>query len=199
MWSGWQSYAEAMKNVIGLTGLDCWEKHDAYKDCALYGGFRVMHEEFCIVSDFPEVIKHDDQYRPHCDTGPSHRWRDGFEIYHIHGVKVDKRIVIHPETITIDEIKSESNQEVRRIMIERMGVDKYLSETNAKILDVDMRGVSGAGARCLIQDSFGQQWFVGTDGSTERVYHMAVSNVKTCKEAHEQLCGFDEKLIKMEG
>ncbi len=32
----------------------------------------------------------DDRGQPHCDDGPSHRWRDGFEIYHLHGVRFDR-------------------------------------------------------------------------------------------------------------
>ncbi len=51
-----------------------------------------MHEEFCIVSDFPEILTKDEQNRPHNKYGPSHRWRDGFEIYHLDGVRLPKEL-----------------------------------------------------------------------------------------------------------
>ena len=70
MWPGFSSYAEAMRDVLGLTGLNCWEKWKSYEDASIYGGFRVMHEEFCIVSELPTVLKVNAQNRPHCDTGP---------------------------------------------------------------------------------------------------------------------------------
>src|SRR3990167_1100142 len=200
MWAAWQSYADGCHNVLGLTGLKCWKAHEPYRQAALYGGYRVMHPEFCIVSEFPEALHIDDQNRAHNDSGPSHRWKDGFEIYHIHGIKFYRRIVMHPETITIDEIKSQTNQEIRRILVERFGVDKYLSEIGAKVIDADMRGIEGAGARCLMEDDQKQKWFVGTDGSTDRVYYMNVPNtVSTCKQAHEVLAGFSESKIQMEG
>jgi len=95
---------------------------------------------------------------------------------------------------------SEKNQEVRRIMIERYGVGKYLVETEATVLDSDFRGTPGGGARALMEDKNKIKWLVATDGSTDRVYHMMVDiSAETCKEAHESLCGFDESLIKIEG
>lgn len=51
-----------------------------------------MHEEFCIVSDFPEKLEVNDRYQPHSTSGASHRWRDGFEIYHLNGVRFDKEM-----------------------------------------------------------------------------------------------------------
>ena len=96
-----------------------------------------MHEEFCIVSDFPEVLKVDEQNRPHCDDGPSHRWRDGWEMYYIHGVKVTRQIVVEPESITIDQVRKEENAELRRVMIERMGWDRFCSEAKLKVIHTD--------------------------------------------------------------
>ena len=136
MWAGWTSYVQAMRDVLNLK-LPIFEKYQAWEDAAIYGGFRWMHEEFCIVSDFPEVLKKDDQNRPHCDNGPSHRWRDGWEIYFIHGVKVNRQIVMHPETITIDQVRQEKNAEVRRVMIERMGWDKFCSQAKLKVIHTD--------------------------------------------------------------
>ena len=63
-----------------------------------------------------------------------------------------------------------------------------------------MRGVVGAGARALMKDDKDDMWFIGTDGSTDRVYNMYVGKgYTTCKAAHEALCGFSESLIKAEG
>jgi hypothetical protein len=98
------------------------------------GGFRVMHEEFCIVSDFPERICKDDQNRPHSDDGPSHRWRDGWELYHIHGVLVTRQIVMEPQTLTTQQIDAEENAEVRRVMIQRFGQERYVRESGAKVV-----------------------------------------------------------------
>ena len=97
-----------------------------------------MHPEFCIVCDFPEHIKVDERNRPHCVDGPSHLWRGGMEAYYIHGVRVDKRIVMQPETITVDEIEAERNLEVQRVMMDLYGLGKYLADTGARVIDEDI-------------------------------------------------------------
>jgi hypothetical protein len=125
MWVGFQAYSEAMRDVLVLKGLNCWGSFEAYKDCAEHGGFRVMHEEFCIVSDFPEVIKRDAQNRPHCSDGPSHRWRDGFEIYHLNGVAVPKYLVMTPEgQLSLDFFLNEKNADVKAEFIKKYGFDR---------------------------------------------------------------------------
>ena len=160
----------------------------------------LMYENLVIACEHPSNLKKDDQGRLHCDDGTAISWEDGYELYFINGVNVDEQIVMSPESITADQIQSQSNQEKRRIMIERYGTGKYLTDIDASVIDVDLRGVDGGGARALMRESNGNQWLVATDGSTERVYHLFVpSNVKTCREAHEAICGFSELLVKAEG
>jgi len=156
-----------------------------------------MHEKFCIVSDFPEVLCKNERNQPHCEDGPSHRWRDGWELWFLEGVRVTEQIVMRPETLTFSQIKAETNAEVRRIMRNRFGEGRYLRETKAKVLHMDYEGARvGAAPRALMQDEEGRRFLVGTDGSTKRTYYMEVpATVTTCREAHVALCGFDEAKI----
>ena len=140
MWASFCAYAEAMRDVLKLK-LPQFEKYQAWEDAAIHGGFRVMHPEFCIVSDFPAEIHVDEQNRPHNDHGPSHRWRDGWALYHVHGVRVDDWIVEHPERITVQAIESETNAEVRRVMTERYGTARYLLDSGAVAVATDDYGV----------------------------------------------------------
>ena len=84
---GYNAYLAAARDVLGLR-LPEHENYAYLEQADIHGGFRVMHPEFCIVSDFPEFIHVDEQNRPHCETGPSHRWRDGWSIYHWHGTRI---------------------------------------------------------------------------------------------------------------
>jgi hypothetical protein len=131
MWAAWDCYLTAARDILGLR-LPAHEAYAAWEQCAIEGGFRIMHEEFCMVSDFPERILADDQHRPHCDDGPSHRWRDGWSLWHIHGVRVTEQIVMRPDTLTIQQIRDEDNAEVRRVMIERFGQDRYITESGMR-------------------------------------------------------------------
>lgn len=137
MWAGSPAYYEAMRDVIGLTGLDCWEKYQPWEDCAKEGSFRYLHEKFCIVSDFPSALTTDAEHRPHAEDGPSHEWRDGWKLFHIHGVRVAEHVVMAPQTITAEQITGEQNQEVRRVMIERMGWDRFCSICKMRVLHRD--------------------------------------------------------------
>lgn len=140
MWAAFPSYIAAMRDVLGLQ-LPAFVKYQAWEDSARHGSFRIMHEEFCMVSDFPKQIHKDAENRPHNDSGPSHEWRDGWKLYHIHGVRVPQLVVEHPEQITVQMIDEETNSEVRRIMIERYGQSRYLLDAGAIVLNRDDYGV----------------------------------------------------------
>ncbi len=140
---------------------------------------------------------------PHCEDGPARKWAgdeacpEGHEAYYIRGQLVPEKVVMRPETLTIQEIKEEKNAEVRRIMRERFGECRYLQETGAKVIDADFESArKGAANRVLMKDDENQLWLVGTDGSTGRTYYMRVQDrIKTCREAHESLFGFPESVI----
>jgi hypothetical protein len=67
----------AFRDVLGLK-LPAHKKLAQWEQFVIEGGMHVMHEEFCIVFDFPEIMRSDERNRPHCADGPSHRWRDGW-------------------------------------------------------------------------------------------------------------------------
>jgi hypothetical protein len=137
MWSSYDCYLSACRDVLKLT-LPSHEKYRAWESCAIEGGFRLMHDEFCIVSDRPEILSVDEQNRPHNETGPSHRWRDGWHLYHWHGLRLDEthQYIIHsPQLITVEAIEAEKNAEIRRVMMEKFGYAKYISECNAVVVD----------------------------------------------------------------
>jgi hypothetical protein len=133
MWSAWDCYLSACRDILGLK-LPQYEKYAAWEEAALTGGFRIMHEEFCMVSDFPCRLKLDELNRPHCADGPSHEWRDGWKLYHWHGLRIDAQIIEAPETITVAQIEAEQNTEIRRVMIDRYGPKKYLADSGATIV-----------------------------------------------------------------
>jgi len=85
--SDWVAYLSFFRHVAKLK-LPQYEKFQHYENAAIHGGPRIMHAEFCMISDRPEILTVDEQIRPHNDTGPFCRWRDGTALYSIHGVRV---------------------------------------------------------------------------------------------------------------
>jgi hypothetical protein len=192
MWGGWVSFLTSFRD-LGWLKLKEYENLKHYEDAG-DAGFRCLHEEFCIVTENPEFIHMDAQDRPHCDDGPSHRWRDGWSLYHVHGVRVPDFVIMRPHEITPAIIKAEDNQEVRRVMIDRYGPQRYLHETKAELIDADVwQGLP----RGLFEDQHGDRYLYGSDNSTGRIYSMPVeAECKTCAQAHENICGFSESLIQ---
>ena len=168
MWSTWDSYFTAFRDVIGLQ-LPEDEKYRAWEACAVEGGFRVVHEEFCIVCDRPEVLTIDDQNRPHNATGPSHRWRDGWALYYWHGMRIPAELnfIIHsPEQITVADIEGQTNSELRRVMVDRYGPARFVVDSGAVVvqeLPADHRMVGLRSARLLRKEVSGDEPIVFVD------------------------------------
>lgn len=134
MWSAWDCYLTAARDILGL----CLPQHEAYhhwEQAAINGGFRWMHEEFCMVSDFPEILKVDDQNRPHSEIGPSHRWRDGWSIYHWHGVRVPAHWIEDRANLDPREVIQADNVELRAAGAAIVGWPRMLQVLKARVIN----------------------------------------------------------------
>ena len=197
MWGQYDSYLTACRDVLGLKGLKCWDKYKPWEEAAIHGSWRIMHPEFCIVSDFPERLEKDEQNRPHSITGPSHRWRDGFEFYYIHGVKLEKDLweKIVSGKMTAEEVFAVENTEHRRIAYEIMDKTKMKALKNFQVLD-EVKD-DGHGYPMKIISFKTQQYdmpFIYLncfDPSTGREYFVETKE-KTCLSAKNVSFGLDE-------
>ena len=108
------------------------------------------------------------------------------------GVPVPAHAFFEPEKITIEEILGAANAEVRRMMLQRMGVDRFISETEQWVVDQDS---DPGGKRLLIRfNRFARTvtYLMCSCPSTARVYLMQVpDSVQTCHAAAAWLAGFD--------
>ena len=187
MWAGYECYLTACRDILGLR-LPQHEAYSYWEQAAIHGGFRWMHPEFCMVCDFPEVLNIDEQNRPHCDDGPSHRWRDGWSLYYLHGVAVDEQLVCRPDTQTFGQIDGEQNQEIRSLRIERWpgGWTRYIAESGAKELDCQRNEIENT-VEALYRTPRGDQRLVVTC-PTGRIFALGVpSDVETCEQARRWL------------
>lgn len=159
-------------------------------------------EHTVLCCEGPSVVRHGGGQRLHADDGPALMFGDGVEMYTLEGYAFPRSVVMEPDSVTMQQIEAERNADRRRILIARFGIGRYLSETGAEVLHMDMIDVVpgqpqfGSMPRALLKDARGRRWLVGTDGSTQRVYHMRVPReANTCSEAHTALAGFDESWI----
>ena len=93
-----------------------------------------------IVSERPTRIRRDDRSRLHASGGPAIEYPDGTRIWAWHGVRVPRSVVESPETITIESIDGERNAEVRRVLIERYGEERFIHADGAELVSEDAAG-----------------------------------------------------------
>jgi hypothetical protein len=98
-------------------------------------GWWIPFTNIAVMSERYKEIHQDDQSRLHNMDGPAVAFRDGWSMYTVHGVNVSPSIIEHPELITLEMIDSTANVEVRRVMLEKFGFDRYIRESKSKLLD----------------------------------------------------------------
>jgi hypothetical protein len=107
-------------------------------------GWVLLYDTIAICSQRPKRIKFDAEQRLHSLDGPAIFFGKGVaaesNVYAVHGVKVKPYIVDNPEKITTDLINSETNIEVKRIMIDQYGQGRYLEDSKATVVNQDDYG-----------------------------------------------------------
>jgi hypothetical protein len=93
-----------------------------------------------MVCERPKMINRDAEGRLHSEASKAIEYPDGWGLYAWHGIIVKEHIVMRPDMITISEIEAEKNQEIKRVIIERYGIGRYLVDSNATKLDVSEYG-----------------------------------------------------------
>jgi len=113
-----------------LTGL--WE-------LAQSAGWAIPCRGVCFVAERHATLHRDERGRLHCEDGPAVAFPDGWQIHAVHGVRVPAWVIEQPERLTIAAIDAERNEEVRRVMIERYGWERYGADSGATVIDHDER------------------------------------------------------------
>jgi hypothetical protein len=156
MWASWDCYITAARDILGLRLLQ-HTQYQYWEEAAIHGGFRWMHDEFCMVCDFPEILKTDELNRPHSEVGPSHRWRDGWSIYHWHGVCVPAHWIEDRVNLDPNEVIQVENVEQRAAGCAIVGWPKMLKVLKARVIhdsgspdigqliELDLPGMSAPG------------------------------------------------------
>jgi hypothetical protein len=99
-----------------------------------------FYEHCCFVYLRPERLFLDENVRPHSSEGAAIEFSDGTEIFVWHGWEVPEKVIKDPGGIRVVEIDRERNLEVRRIMIERYGLEKFLRDSAARTIHKDKYG-----------------------------------------------------------
>jgi len=191
-WSGWDAFLSFFKDVAKLP-LD-YSKYEHWLALAEHSGPRIVHKEFCIVTDRPSVLKVDDQNRPHCEDGPFCVWRDGTALYAWHGTYIPARWVTTAKP-TATEALTWPNIEQRRAACEIVGWAAILDQLSAKTIDKDGDPEIGELLEVNLPD-IGRERFLKVRCGTGRTFALPVPlDMKTAIQANAWTYGLDPKDI----
>ena len=130
--SGWLSRYDAYHRIGVLTETD----DEVAEFCAFIRTVwdTILLDERAIVIRRPTTLLRDSEGNLHCATGPAIAWADGIEHYAWHGVWVDKRLILSPETYTRDEYQALAAEQ-RRALGESWGWDNVVALLGAVAVD----------------------------------------------------------------
>jgi hypothetical protein len=122
----------------------------------------------------------------HRPDGPAVEWESGTRYWFWRGVQVPQWLIEEPSRITPSLIRSEHNLDLRRCMIERFGVERFIRETVHRPAAEDRHGRLW---RCTFgdDDPFSavevQDVIVGRDGTRPRNFLSVPARMRTAHEA----------------
>ncbi|WP_339133883.1 DUF6745 domain-containing protein [Streptomyces sp. f51] len=99
------------------------------------------YEKVAVVSERPLSLHRDEAGRLDRGDGPALRYGDGFELYAWRGMPVPSTFLDELTALTPERIRGEENAELRRVMLEHYGYDRYLDESGAVPVHRDETGV----------------------------------------------------------
>jgi hypothetical protein len=158
MWAPWDCYITAARDILGLR-LESHATYACWEQATINGGFRWMHPKFCFVSDFPEVLRINARNQPHAEFGPSHRWRDGWSLWHLNGVKVEQWMAeSRPDEMDARRVLQIENVDQRAEVIRRLGMDRIVHQLDPAVLDTERREMGGEYRLLAVEMNHGEPW-----------------------------------------
>ena len=189
-WAGFTSFATFFRDVCGWGDVKILERLAINESLVKSCGWTWWHQNVLAISDRPKAINRDAENRLHCENGPSIEYRDGWALYHWHGVSIPKEWVTGKKP-SAKEALTWQNIEQRRAACEIVGWDNVLSELDAQVIDADGDPEIGTLLEADIPDS-GKERFLQVRCGTGRNFVLPVPrNVSTAIEASAWTYGLE--------
>ncbi|MBT2482351.1 DUF6745 domain-containing protein [Streptomyces sp. ISL-94] len=110
-------------------------------EVARSAGWWWPYERLAVVCERPVELHRDEAGRLDRGDGPALGFRDGFALHAWRGMPVPAEFLDGLGSLTPERIRDEENAELRRVMLEHYGYDRYLSESAAEPVHRDETGV----------------------------------------------------------
>ncbi|MFJ9113381.1 DUF6745 domain-containing protein [Streptomyces sp. NPDC102283] len=110
-------------------------------EVARNAGWWWPYEHAAVISERPDVLHRDEAGRLDHGEGPALAYGDGFALHAWRGMPVPAAFLAELPSLTPERIRAEENAELRRVMLEHYGYDRYLTESGAEPVHRDETGI----------------------------------------------------------
>ncbi|WP_459247642.1 DUF6745 domain-containing protein [Streptomyces youssoufiensis] len=124
-----------------LAAFDGTEALAGVSAVARAAGWWWPYENVAVISERPRELHRDEAGRLDRGDGPALAYPDGFALYAWRGMPVPADFLAGLGALDARRIRTEENAELRRVMLEHYGYDRYLSESGAQPVHRDETGV----------------------------------------------------------
>lgn len=185
--AGWLSFYDFFQRACGL---ELSPALNPLCEIARSACWVWISDQVCILTERAHSLHRDSRDRLHMTNRMALEYPDGWGVYAWHGVRVPEQVILHPETLTTAQIEGEQNAEIRRVMLERFGMARYVKEAEFKVIDED-KDPLGFPRRLLSRDREGDEpiMLIELTNSTpepdgqRNVYHLRVDpNLRPIRE-----------------
>jgi len=119
----------AVQRLAGLAGV------------ARSAGWWWPYANVAILTDRPDAVHRDNIGRLHAADAPALHYTDGYALHAWRGMPIPSELVDRLGRLTYRQIAAERNAELRRVMVEHFGYDRYLREAGAHRVAQDETGI----------------------------------------------------------
>lgn len=120
---------------IGLFGA---EEYRGFFEAFRAGGWWWTLEDIVVWCDNPTVLNVTNNML-HCLDGPAVSFDGKLDVFAVNGRIVPARIICEP--VTVADVQFEENAEIRAILLNRLGLDNYIKQSNSHVISSDDYGV----------------------------------------------------------
>ena len=130
---GWVTYVDLFVKLKMFEN-DEFENYSKFLRSGVF--LSLTFDSDLIICRRPLYTKLNDKFELHSTDSPAMEWRDGFKLYHLNGIKVTEEIVMTPaHALDPGIILSETNAEVRREVVRKIGIERFIKKYGGITLD----------------------------------------------------------------
>ncbi|GAA1593869.1 DUF6745 domain-containing protein [Actinoplanes couchii] len=134
----WLCTFEAADRLVPEAGL--MHRLGGLAEVARQAGWWWAFEDAVVLTERPTLLARDNVGRLHRGEGAAMEFTDGYGLWAWRGMPIPGDLAAELPSLTMERIRSEENAEIRRVMLEHFGYERYLREAGARRQGTDETG-----------------------------------------------------------